>query len=283
MEIEPEGSFEAPFEMRSREVDAASGKAVISYLICEPLESAGFINAFSTRTGGVSSLPSDSLNLSLFKGDTKENVQENRRRFLQALGAERHAIVTAHQTHSTKLCRIDSAGQDGLDCDALSTRLSHTLIGVQTADCLPILIADPKTKTAAAIHAGWRGTAGRITERAVASLMQSGLDPRNSIAALGPCACIDCYEIGSHVIDLYKKEFGYWRYLLSKFTDDGKAHLDIQSANIQQLEFCGFDEDRIHVAPHCTMHNNDLFFSYRREGNGQPSKVGRLLSVIGKS
>src|SRR5436853_6990548 len=98
MEIEPEGSFEAPFEMRSREVDAASGKAVISYLICERLESAGFITAFSTRTGGVRSLPSDSLNIALIKGDTNGNVQDNRRRFLQCHGGARPAVVTPTPT-----------------------------------------------------------------------------------------------------------------------------------------------------------------------------------------
>jgi hypothetical protein len=135
----------------------------------------------------------------------------------------------------------------------------------------------------AAIHAGWRGTAGRITERTVADLMQAhGASPRNCIAALGPTACAECYEVGEEVIERYKKEFGYWRDLLGNFKEGGKAYLDIRAANIQQLAFCGFTEDRIHVAEYCTMHQNELFFSYRREGKGQPSSVGRLLSVIGK-
>jgi hypothetical protein len=83
------------------------------------------------------------------------------------------------------------------------------------------------------------------------------------------------------VIERYKKEFGYWRKLLVNFREDGKAHLDIRAANVQQLSFCGFSEDRIHVADYCTMHHNELFFSYRKEGKGTPSSVGRLLSVIG--
>jgi YfiH family protein len=161
--------------------------------------------------------------------------------------------------------------------------LDGILLAIQTADCLPILIGDPTSGSMAAIHAGWRGTAGRIAERTIADLMQQGVDPRHAIAALGPAACGDCYEVGQDVIERYKKEFRYWRDLLVDFEEDGKAHLDIQAANTQQLLFCGFTEDRIHVASYCTMHNDDLFFSYRREARGQASGTGRLLSVIGKA
>src|SRR4026207_2050908 len=129
---------------------------------------------------------------------------------------------------------------------------------------------------------GGAGRPGGITERTVADLMQQGVNPRNAIAALGPAACAECYEVGKDVIDRSKMEFGYWRTLFTDLREDGKANLDIYAANIQQLIFCGFTEERIHVAEHCTMHENDLFFSYRREGRGQPSVVGRLLSVIGR-
>jgi YfiH family protein len=169
------------------------------------------------------------------------------------------------------------------ECDALTSRLAGVLLGVQTADCLPVLIADPESGAMAAVHAGWRGTAGRITERAVADLMQKfGASPRNCIASLGPSACVACYEVGEDVIERYKKEFGYWRKLFSNFKEGGKAHLDVRAANVQQLVFCGFPEDRIHVAPYCTMHQTELFFSYRRESQAGSTPVGRLLSVIGR-
>jgi polyphenol oxidase len=281
-----EAIIEEAFTMREREVEISSGSARISYLVCEPLEQAGFTNAFSTRLGGVSPFSKDALNLAYFKGDEKENVAENRRRFLKAISAEQALVVTARQTHSTERCFIETSDQvrgPQPDCDAMTTRLTNVLLAIQTADCLPVLIADTKSGAMAAIHAGWRGTAGRITERTVADLMQSvGANPRNCIAALGPTACPECYEVGEDVIERYKKEFGYWRDLLGNFKEGGKAHLDIRAANIQQLVFCGFTEERIHVAEYCTMHENDLFFSYRREGKGQPSNVGRLLSVIGK-
>lgn len=281
-----ESPVEIAFAMREHEVSTTDGAARIATLVCEPLEQAGFVNAFSTRLGGVSPLPSNALSLAYFKGDERENVAENRRRFLKAIGIEHSRIITARQTHSIERCTIESDEQargPQPDCDAMITRMTDVLLAIQTADCLPVLIGDTKTGTMAAIHAGWRGTAGRITERTVADLMLiHGVSPRDCIAALGPAACAECYEVGEDVILRYKKEFGYWRNLLVNFKENGKAYLDIRAANVQQLSFCGFGEDRIHVAAYCTMHQNELFFSYRREGKGQPTGVGRSLSVIGK-
>ncbi|HLF82549.1 MAG TPA: peptidoglycan editing factor PgeF [Blastocatellia bacterium] len=281
-----ERPVETVFVLRERDVATPGGKARIATLVCEPLEQAGFVNAFSTRLGGASPLPSNALNLAYFKGDEKENVAENRRRFLKAIGADNARVVTARQTHSIERYTIKSEEQargPQPECDAMITRMTDVLLAVQTADCLPVLIGDTKTGAMAAIHAGWRGTAGRITERTVADLMLvHGVNPRDCVAALGPAACAECYEVGEDVIGRYKKEFGYWRNLLVNFTENGKAHLDIRAANVQQLNFCGFDEGRIHVADCCTMHQNELFFSYRREGKGHPSGVGRSLSVIGK-
>lgn len=285
-EIIQETPFESAFVMRERKITTGDAKARIATLVCEPLLQAGFVNAFSTRLGGVSELPSSALNLGYFQGDEQDNVAENRRRFLRAIGTEHARIITARQTHSTERWTIESQAQaqePAPQCDALLTRMTDVLIGVQTADCLPILIGDTRSGAMASIHAGWRGTAGRITERTVADLMLvHGVNPRNCIAALGPAACAECYEVGDDVIDRYKKEFRYWRNLFINFKENGKAHLDIRAANIQQLSFCGFSEDRIHVADYCTMHQNELFFSYRQERNAQPAGVGRSLSVIGK-
>jgi YfiH family protein len=275
------------FVVRERDIDTIDGKTRISFLVCEPLERAGFVNGFSTRLGGVSKLPSKALNLAYFKGDDKENVAENRRRFLKAIDAEAATVITARQTHSTERCFIETMEQTSgpqPDCDAMTTKLAGVLLAIQTADCLPVLVGDTKSGAIAALHAGWRGTAGRITERTVADLMlMHGANPRDCIAALGPAACVECYEVGDDVIQRYKKEFGYWRNLFATFKEGGKAHLDVRAANVQQLKFCGFLQENIHVATHCTMHQNELFFSYRREGRIQGSGTGRLLSVIGKS
>jgi len=277
---------ETGFQWREKSVETSNDSVRVAYLSCEPMERAGFVNAFSTRIGGVSPLPSQALNLAHFKGDDRSNVAENRRRFLSAIGASNATIVTARQTHSVERVTIsskDEINEDQPSCDAMITRVEGVLLAVQTADCLPVLIADSATGTMAAIHAGWRGTAGRIVERTIADLMLShGVNPRSCIAALGPAACAECYEVGEDVIDRYKKEFSYWRKLFSNHQKVGKAHLDIVAANLQQLMFCGFSDDRVHVASYCTMHQNDLFFSYRREGKTSPSGVGRLLSVVGR-
>ncbi len=276
---------EEAFSLREHEVKTADGTARISYLVCEPLEDAGFLNAFSTRLGGISALPAQALNLTNFKGDAPENVKENRRRFLEAIGADQMPVVTMRQTHSTDRCFIESVDQalkETPSCDALISRLNNVLLAVQTADCAPVLIADTKSRALAAIHAGWRGTEGRIVERAIADLMRMGVSPRDCIAAIGPCASAEYYEVGAEVIERYKKSFGYWKKLLVNFKENGKCHLDVRAANVQQLKFCGFDDEQIFVAPYCTMARNELFFSYRLEAGGEPMKVGRLLSVIGK-
>ncbi|HEY9231570.1 MAG TPA: peptidoglycan editing factor PgeF [Blastocatellia bacterium] len=277
---------ENAFSLRERDVETSTGRARLAYVTCEPLAEAGFTNAFSTRLGGVSPLPQEALNLTSFKGDTPENVAENRRRFLRAIGAEGATIVTARQTHSSDRCFIQSIEQArgaARECDALMTRLGGVLLGIQTADCLPILIGDTEAGVMTAIHAGWRGTVSRITERTIADLMlQHGVSPRNCIAALGPAACKECYEVGEDVIERFKAEFRYWPSLLSNFKEGGKAHLDVRAANRQQLLFCGFTEDSIYVADYCTMHQNELFFSHRCEGRTSANGAGRLLSVIGK-
>jgi YfiH family protein len=286
-EPEPDG-----FKMETREVNAAVGKTKtkISFLVCQPLREAGFLNAFSTRLGGVSKFAQGALSLGYSKADSRENVDENRRRFLVAIGAEGLPIRAMTQTHSPDRHLIEATDQTANPnpsadpgCDALLSRVDRILLAIQTADCLPILIGDKKTGAMVAIHAGWRGTAARITERTVADLMRNlGVNPREAIAALGPVACGRCYEVGPDVIDRFKQEFGYWKKLMTPVPGSDKAYLDIRAANTQQLEFCGFTRDRIHVAPYCTIHQNELFFSYRLEGGGGTRPVGRLLSVIGR-
>ena len=283
--LEPDAG--TAFVIEQSAAGTPEAEACLQYIRCEPLTDAGFIAAFSTRMGGVSSFAPGGLSLGYGPNDSRENVDENRRRFLKAIEAPDFELITGRQTHSTERCVISEAGKHeraGYKCDALLARTEGMLLGVQTADCLPVLIGDPRTGVITAIHAGWRGTAGRIVERSIADLMRVfGVNPRTCVAALGPAACAECYEVGSDVIDLYKKEFGYWRKLLPSHNDSGKAYLDIRAANIQQMVFCGISLERIYVAPFCTMHNNDLFFSYRKEGAFGKKPVGRSLSVIGKA
>src|SRR5947207_11674082 len=141
----------------------------VKVLVCQPLEDAGFVNGFSTRLGGVSPFPENDLNLAGFDEDSSENIYENRRRFMAAFDGE-YNLATAWQVHgdSIRVVRSDGDIQNSAErADALVSEWEHVLIGVKTADCVPMLIGDPENKTFAAVHAGWRGTAKRIAQKAV--------------------------------------------------------------------------------------------------------------------
>lgn len=247
------------------------------------LDQAGFINGFSTRLGGVSDFPKDALNLAGYDDDSSENIVENRRRFLSALGAE-HSIASCWQIHSD-LIRIVRGSADAADggykMDAVISDAEGVLAGVKTADCVPILIGDPATGAFAAVHAGWRGTSLSILDKTVAKMKEVfGTDPGNLVAAIGPAAGCGDYEVGVEVIDAFRRTFDYSEELLTP-TREGHSLIDLHEANKRQLVSCGVAESRISIAPYCTMRRTDLFFSYRKE---RPlyGKTGRLMSVVGK-
>ena len=254
----------------------------IKVLVCRPLEEAGFTNGFSTRKGGVSAFPEHSLNLAGFDEDLAENIYENRQRFLSALDGGSQ-LATAWQVHGNGIKTVDS--QQSIDrseerFDGLISEMSGVLVGVKTADCVPVLIGDPKTRSFAAIHAGWRGTVRSIVMRGVeAMLREFGSQPANMVAAIGPAACARSYEIGQDVIDAFHEAFsGAGKYFTP--TRENHAKIDLHLANKDQLLSCGVPFESIYTAPLCTMERSDLFFSYRKEKKLY-GKTGRLLSVIG--
>src|SRR5262245_23374204 len=254
-------------------------------LVCDPIERIGFKNAFSTRVGGVSPLPSDALSLGNFRQDERENVIENRRRFLSALDASDWTLVTAKQIHSADVrfvnCAEDARAEPAR-CDALTANTPRILLAVQTADCLPILIADERTGAFSATHAGWRGTLAGIVARTVARMQQERLSrPEDMYAALGPAISAAVVEVGPEVLAEFRNKFGYAEELISDLQSNGKGHLNLNLANVRQLIDCGLREDRIYDSALCTWLRNDLFFSYRRE-RGHEKPVGRLMGVIGK-
>ena len=254
----------------------------IKVLVCRELEAVGFVNGFSTRLGGVSPFPGGDLNLAGFDDDLAENIYENRRRFLTLFVGDRQ-LATAWQVHGDTIKTVGSISDIGNSedrADALISRLVGVLVGVKTADCVPILIGDPKTGAFAAVHAGWRGTVQSILSKAVKTLTETfDSDPADLICAIGPAACGQNYEIGPDVIDAFAKNFaGSEKYFTP--TREGHAFVDLHLANRDQLIDCGVNAKNIYTAPFCTMERPDLFFSYRLEKN-KYGKTGRLLSVIG--
>lgn len=253
-------------------------------LVCRSLESAGFVNGFSTRHGGVSPFPKNSLNLAGFNEDTAENIHENRRRFLCAFpgGLE---LALAWQIHGDRIRLVrerNEIGDSDERADAVASDLTGVLAGVKTADCVPVLIGDPKTGAYAAVHAGWRGTVQSIVKKAIAELEGVyGSKPEDLICAIGPAAGCENYEIGQDVIDDFQDNFGDESDKYFTPTREGHALVDLHAANHDQLLSVGVKRENIHIAPFCTMERPDLFFSYRLEKQ-QFGKTGRLLSVVGR-
>jgi purine-nucleoside/S-methyl-5'-thioadenosine phosphorylase / adenosine deaminase len=247
----------------------------------------GIAHAFSTRRGGVSRGPYGSLNLGLGVGDEPAAVQENRRRFFGALGIDPGRAVRAHQVHGDGVLVVDRAlvARSGFprvllderfEYDALVTDLPGLALTVSTADCLPILIADPRRGAVAAVHAGWRSTVRRIAQRAVEVLRRRyGTDPRDCVAALGPGIRGCCYEVDAPVIDPLSRALPAWRACVQA-RGEGRWHLDLAAANRQMLLAAGLAPEVIHDAGLCTRCRPGLFYSYRDQG----ARTGRMMNAI---
>ena len=234
-------------------------------------------------------MPQGALNLAGFNEDTAENILENRRRFLKLFPGNWN-LAGCWQMHGTDVRVVNSFAEakpaedshgDSIYCDAIVSNTPQVLAGVKTADCVPLLIGDPRTGSFAAVHAGWRGTFAGIAFYAIERLMKEyDARPEDLRVAIGPAAAVCCYEVGAEVIDGFRERFAYADELLLA-TRDGHARIDLLKANQTQLTEAGVPAGQIHTAPLCTMNRTDLFFSYRREKLLQ-GKVGRLMSVIGK-
>ena len=252
-------------------------------LVCRPLEDENFVNGFSTRIGGVSDFPKDSLNLSGSDIDSAENVRENRRRFLNVLNCD-FQIATVWQTHSADVRVVENiraAGDGNQKADALISDSENVLVGVKTADCVPILLGDRRTKAFAAVHAGWRGTVDSIVGKAIEKMRAHyGTQPKDLICAIGAAATGKNYEVGAEVIEAFERNFSTCGNLF-RITRENHAFIDLHTANKEQLSAAGVSPENIFTALLCTMERTDLFFSYRVESKIY-GKTGRLLSVIGR-
>ena len=255
----------------------------VKLLVCKELEESGFANGFSTRLGGVSPFPQNDLNLAGFDEDSDKNILENRRRLLNVFDGE-FSLTSVWQVHGDGV-KIAKTEEDVLRAeekfDALVSNLPDILAGVKTADCVPVLIGDRKTKAFAAIHAGWRGTVESIVVKAIEKLKQEyDAVPKDLVCAIGPAAGCENYEIGQDVIDAFASKFSTSGKLFTE-TRKGHALIDLHLANKEQLLNAGVLESNIFTAPFCTIDRTDLFFSYRVEKK-KYGKTGRLMSVIGR-
>ena len=251
-------------------------------LVCRALEENGFVNGFSTRLGGVSDFPKNSLNLAGYDEDSEENIVENRRRFLQVFDGD-FTLASCWQIHSADVRIIKNLAdvEDGnFKMDALISDVPNVLLGVKTADCVPILLGDAKTKAFAAVHAGWRGTVNSIIKNTIDRMREIyGTSAKDLICAIGAAASGKNYEVGQDVIDAFAEKFSTAGKLFTQ-TREGHALIDLHLANKEELLSVGVLPANIFTAPLCTMERTDLFFSYRVEKKLY-GKTGRLMSVIG--
>jgi polyphenol oxidase len=247
-------------------------------LIQSPLLPPRFSHGFTNRSGGVSLVPYDTMNVGFKWGDDPSAVVENRRRVLQASGAG--ALFLARQVHGCNVAVVDEASQPEAfateDADATVTTRPGVAVAVIVADCVPLLLADPVTGACAAVHAGWRGTVSDVAGRTVEHLQrQSGVDPRDLLAVLGPSIGPCCFEVGDDVVKGLKACLPDQGDLL-KPGPRGRPHADLWKANVALLIRAGLRKENIDVLGQCTHCQPHRFFSFRRDG----SLTGQMLGFV---
>lgn len=225
--------------------------------------------AFSTRHGGVSDPPYDTLNLGLTTGDNRADVEENRRRFCQQIGVEPSAIVQAEQVHGDTVRVIESAEQPSA-CDGFATRVPGHLLTIAVADCAAVLIAEPEAGVVGICHSGWRGTVANIAARTVETMADLGGNAEAMRAYVSPCISLEAFEVGEEVAEQFDDTYVHRRDAWIR------PHVDLKANLNDQLIAAGLAEGHIEVSPYCTMDDNSDFFSYRA-GNGT---TGRLLGAM---
>lgn len=243
-------------------------------------------HGFSTRLGGVSPAPWDSLNLGVSRGDDLANVQENYRRFCGALGVDERNVVLSQQTHGDTVRRVtaDDRGKglwrprDYTCVDGLITDVPHTPLVIFSADCNVILLHDPVAHAIGACHAGWRGTALGIAAKTVREMTDAyGCRPENIRAAIGPAIGKCCFETDGDVPQALRAALGD---AVEPFMEwnGSKWHIDLRAVNALWLGRAGVTA--IDVSDVCTMCRQDLYWSHRAVGNERGAQVS-LISLEG--
>jgi YfiH family protein len=267
-------------------------------------------HGFSTRTGGKTAVyrpnqRAGELNLGFSASDDPGHVAVNRQRFFSAVAGDAHfPAITLRQIHSSIARRVgktDTAPQAIYRADGMMTNEPGVLLAIQTADCIPILVADTNKRAVAGFHAGWRGTLKRIVENGVGRMrLEFGSKPEDMIAAIGPGIGQCCYAVGEEVRGEFESQFSYADELFCDVYDSDPVkekypmlfmtarapghsnlgpsmHLNLIEANRRQLLDAGLRPEAISVVGDCTSCRTDLYFSYRAERGF----TGRMFSVIG--
>ena len=242
----------------------------------------------TTRIGGVSNGTYSSFNMGNFSDDDPLNIFENRNILSRMFYMDISKFIIPHQTHGTRVLKIDEEFM-GLDStsaieimygvDATISNLKGIFLCATTADCVPIIIYDKVKEVIAAIHAGWKGTSGRIVQNTILEMQkQYDSNPADMIACIGPAIDVNHYEVGDEVVDLFSKN-GFNvsdPELCFRNQTSSKYHLNLKEINRRELVRLGLIENNIEITDMCTYSMQELFFSARR----QTVHSGRMLTGI---
>jgi YfiH family protein len=248
------------------------------------LDAAGVPYAFSTRLGGVSAAPFDSLNLGNPSGcdaqDDWERVYENYALLQAAIGCATRERLWVHQVHGGDVVpvRAGKPFESGVKADAMTSDDPDRVIAVRVADCVPILIATQDGRHVAAIHAGWRGIVANVIGASVEQLRRrSGAN--SFVAAIGPCIGFDAFEVGPEVLAEFERVLGAAAPI--RRTEDGKGRVDLRRAASMQLLLSGLRDEQIDSTDRCTYRDADEFFSHRRD-RGVTGRMAALIAPRGR-
>lgn len=231
-----------------------------------------------TRQGGVSPHPWASLNMSISSGDEWGRVARNRELAFSTLGYSPESRFDVWQVHSAKVVLADAPRGDHpmQKADAIITNKPDVALFMRYADCVPVLLYDPRNTAVGLIHAGWLGTLRKVTSKTVQAMQSAfGARPRDLIACIGPSICAEHYPVGSEVAGRVREVFGSNAPEHLSY-DNGQAHLDLWSANERLLRFMGVR--RIENSRICTACHIDDWYSHRAEA-GKTGRFGVVLAV----
>jgi len=230
---------------------------------------AGFAHGFTTRRGGASAGPFESLNLGGLVGDDPGRVAENWARLERTTGLR---FARVRQVHGARAVRADAPSHAVDEADVVLSRAPGVAACVSVADCVPILLADPESGAVAAVHAGWRGTIARAAAEGVRALArEAGAPAARLLASVGPSIGPCCYEVSPDLAARFREEIG-----AETVREGAPPRLDLWAANAVVLRAEGVRADRLEVLRRCTACERDLFFSHRREAG----RTGRQVAFI---
>ena len=241
---------------------------------------AGLRHGFFTRQGGVSRGVYASRNCGFGSGDERLLVAENRARAMADIGLANGALVTAYQCHGTRCVTVTEpwAPGEAPEADAMVSDRAGIALGVLTADCAPVLLADRRARVIGAAHAGWRGALAGVVEAAMAGMAALGARPADTVAAVGPCIGQASYEVGPEFRDAFVAADGGNERYFAAGARAGHPMFDLAGFVAARLEGLGLAAVEVSALDTCA--DGDRFFSYRRACLEDEADYGRLLSVV---